>query len=337
MSTTYLTNPVDISSKISGTGWQEIDISAEVPVGTDFVFLYMGGGQSESFQVRRTDSTDDRSLNRYFVSVATNVVSTCFVGLDANRKFDYYSNVASGNKLWIVAYSDGDFVTQANATDITPSANGSWEDKDLTSSYSEGTYNAVLVEIENLTTTKKFDIRMKGDTKDYYADSNQGLHSFKHRFMVVGMDANGVIQMKKEDANVKFWLHGAITIASGFTPVKRSDKSFSLTQTLSTFEDNTLDTDKMVFTFGTGATSGQIVTLREKGSSYDPSGGDSRVAYGFGTTPEMVLVKGDASDVIQTYLTSGSAVDPFHYVGVMGAYSVGGEDNPNSLFFSNNF
>ena len=102
------------------------------------------------------------------------------------------------------------FVWAANATDISLSATGSWQDIDLSAAVPTGAAGAVI-EVVNTGTVGTYSgmVRGKEDTRDYLSDAENGLlYPSSHRWQVVKIDSNRLVQGYIEHTDIDFKLLG---------------------------------------------------------------------------------------------------------------------------------
>ena len=102
------------------------------------------------------------------------------------------------------------FVWSVNATDISLSTTGSWQDIDLSAAVPSGAQGAVI-EVVNTGTGGTYSgmVRGKDDTRDYMADAENGLlYPSSHRWQVVKIDGSRLIQGYIENVEIDFKLVG---------------------------------------------------------------------------------------------------------------------------------
>ncbi|MBA7621325.1 hypothetical protein ES703_28685 [subsurface metagenome] len=108
--------------------WNDVDVSAYVPVGATGVWLQVVNDAADSFRkakFRMKGSSEDE-LTNIFGTVGYRGQEWVWVGLDENRIFQG-DNLAT---VWLVGYTGGNVVFFENPIDKTP-ATGSWQDIDV--------------------------------------------------------------------------------------------------------------------------------------------------------------------------------------------------------------
>ena len=102
------------------------------------------------------------------------------------------------------------FIWLIDSTDISLATTGSWQDIDLSAHVPTGTSGAV-VEVINTATSDNLSgvVRGKEDTRDYMSDTDyEEIAPETHRWQIVKVDSNRLIQGYIEDVQVDFKLKG---------------------------------------------------------------------------------------------------------------------------------
>ncbi|MCH8349223.1 MAG: hypothetical protein IIB29_03125 [Chloroflexi bacterium] len=108
-------------------------------------------------------------------------------------------------------FSARGFFWFTNAQDISLTTTGSWQDIDLSSYVPVGTTTGAIVELVNTGTTGNLSgvVRGKKDTRDYMSDTLfQAMAGETHRWQIVEVDGNRLIQGYIEDTAIDFKLRG---------------------------------------------------------------------------------------------------------------------------------
>ena len=107
------------------------------------------------------------------------------------------------------SFAASGFYWFVNAIDISMGRTGTWRDIDLSDHVPKGTTGAI-VEIINTTTGKRSGVvRGKEDTRDYMSNANyQEVEDETHRWQIVKVDANRIIQGYIEHKQIDFKLLG---------------------------------------------------------------------------------------------------------------------------------
>ena len=102
------------------------------------------------------------------------------------------------------------FVWSTNATDVSLSTVGSWQDIDLSAAVPSSAQGAII-EVVNSGTNGTYSgmVRGKDDTRDYMSDVENGLlYPSSHRWQMVKIDSNRLIQGYIENVEIDFKLLG---------------------------------------------------------------------------------------------------------------------------------
>lgn len=114
--------------------------------------------------------------------------------------------------------AEGLVVTQSgftwftNAYDVSLGTTGSWQDIDLSPYLPTGTTGAIVELVNTSIKDKRGVVRGKEDTRDYMSDPNSNMiKGDTHRYQIVKVDANRLIQGYITSNKVDFKLHGYTT------------------------------------------------------------------------------------------------------------------------------
>lgn len=181
-----LISPVLLTLPSAGA-WGDIDVSANVPVGTTGVILHYKDGRnfSDNFGLRKKGSTDNRTNSHYGLGQ-----STACIGVNSDRIFQYYTNNVTSKKMWLVGYFTRDAVFFTNAEDVTPAGNGAWTDIDISSKTGSDTAIGAIFE-----TTLSSNFRKNGST------DNRTVGQSSHGFVVAGLDGSEICEVYKNGSS----------------------------------------------------------------------------------------------------------------------------------------
>ena len=200
--------PQSFRPLISDT-WADFDLSKIVPEGATgavFHLINTDAGASRHVGLRMKGSTDF-----YGGSMKRNAHTWAMVGLDENLMCQGLSEVPASQHFLLVGYT-GEYCTFfVNGTDIKPAAKIAWVDTDL-SALCPGGIAAIIEFATHLDTQDFMGARKHGSTDDRHRGSY-------HMWMVVGLDANGHIDLWDQDWPVSadaFNLIGYITAGATF-------------------------------------------------------------------------------------------------------------------------
>jgi hypothetical protein len=189
-----------------------------------------------------------------------------------------------------------------DAPDISLTATESWEDIDLSGSVPTGTSGAV-VEIINTGTTGTLSgvVRGKEDTLDYMDVANyEEVEDETHRWQIVKVDSNRMIQGYIEDVQIDFKLRG---YTLGLDPlyfsnppdITPSTQDEWTTIDVSAYVDD--DADGVILFIDSVIPVKREYAIRESGSSFDIT---NRELEGYGNT--MYLVGINARDQFDAFI-----------------------------------
>ena len=212
---------------------------------------------------------------------------------------------------WEVTYrvqrdkEDFGFVWFTNATDISLTTTGSWQDIDLAASLPEGATGAI-VEVVNTGSSSDYSgmVRGKNDTRDYLSNILfEEIQASTHRWQMVQVDPNRQIQGYIENIEIDFKLLGYtlgsdpsyFDVPPDVTPV-------------TTGSWTTVDVSAHVDADADG-----VILLVDSISAVDEDYGIREVGSGFATTSleleefsnTMYLVGIDGADQFEVYIESG--------------------------------
>ena len=198
------------------------------------------------------------------------------------------------------------FVWSVNATDISLSTTGSWQDIDLSAAVPSGAQGAVI-EVVNTGTGGTYSgmVRGKDDTRDYMADAENGLlYPSSHRWQVVKIDGSRLIQGYIENVEIDFKLVGYtigsdpayFSVPSDITP---GTTAAWTTVDVSAYVDS--DADGVILLIDNIENTARNYGVRESESSFSIT---SRKVGPYENT--MYLVGIDGSDQFDVYIENSN-------------------------------
>jgi len=207
--------------------------------------------------------------------------------------------VVSPNGIAAVSiFSPKGFFWFTNAIDISLTITGSWQDIDLSAYVPAGTAGAV-VELVNTVNTSGLSgvVRGKEDTRDYMSNTNfEAMYKNTHRWQIVKVDSNRLIQGYIENVAIDFKLRG-YTLGT--------DPSYINTPPNLTIANNTqwetvdvsayvdADADGVILLVDSIDTVTKKYAIREVGSTFlDPTGPDKHKLGGYSNTMYLVGING---------------------------------------------
>ena len=198
------------------------------------------------------------------------------------------------------------FVWSVDATDISLSTTGSWQDIDLSAAVSSGAAGAII-EVVNTGTVGTYSgmVRGKEDTRDYMSDVENGLlYPSSHRWQVVKIDSSRLIQGYIENVDIDFKLLGYtigadpayFSVPSDVTPATTAAWT---TIDVSAFVDS--GADGVILLIDNIENTARNYGVREVGSTFSTTG---RKLGAYGNT--MYIVGIDGADQFDAYIENGN-------------------------------
>ena len=191
--------PVEVTPAV-GDSWEDVDVSAHIPVGATGVILHVvnkasAPQQACNYGLRKNGSTDDhpnRSTNVYEHFWAA-------IGVDANRVFECYVEATDKFEIWLEGYTAAGVTFFDNG--IHQDGPGTvWADWDLSVSCP----GAVGIILEVTGKAMSYGAQCKGSADNRFAKGY-------HYFAVVKCDASQVIEIYGNQYFVDLYVVGYIT------------------------------------------------------------------------------------------------------------------------------
>ncbi|MFQ6029576.1 MAG: hypothetical protein ACE5Q6_19035 [Dehalococcoidia bacterium] len=199
---------------------------------------------------------------------------------------------------------DFGFVWFTNATDISLTTTGSWQDIDLSGSLPSGATGAI-VEVVNTGTSSDYSgvVRGKEDTRDYMSNILfEEIQAETHRWQIVKVDSNRFIQGYIENAEIDFKLLGYTLGSDPSYFAVPPEITLGTTGSWTTADVSShvdADADGVILFIDSISSVDEDYGVREAGSSFSTT---SLELEEFGNT--MYLVGIDASDQFEVYAGS---------------------------------
>ncbi|MBA7676267.1 hypothetical protein ES703_84508 [subsurface metagenome] len=189
-----------------GGAWEDIDVSAHVPIGATAAILNCRATESgRFFGLRKKGSTDELYQNMRYGH------QWWIVGLDDNRVFQMKRQLATSAGAILVGYCGEGVIMLTNSPhNFVNTINSTWQEKDL-SSYCPGAIG-ILLEV-HATENRSFGVRKAGST-----DSLTGaIDKNAHILIMVGCDENQKIDTWSSDiAALHYHVIGYVTSGAYF-------------------------------------------------------------------------------------------------------------------------
>jgi hypothetical protein len=215
--------PTVVLPGIGGSGWNDRDVSAYVPVGATGVLLHIVD-YGVTWGLRKNGSTDAvlQSIGEGMPGHYAH--RWAYVGIDENRIFESWQN----RPLYLVGYTNNDVTFFTNATEITPALDEVWHDVDL-SALCPGAIGVIIEATGYVANTKK-----KGAANTEMV----GYWSGNLSWFVTPCNASQVIEARAYQGGVFFnphiyvigYITGGVTFLNSF--VKKYATSLSTWQAL---------------------------------------------------------------------------------------------------------
>ncbi len=186
--------------------WQDVDVSAHIPVGSTGVVLDIHNTHATNeykVDVREKGSTDVDYTNGRVYHLAHFYAA---IGVDANRVFQAIIE-STDIKIYLCGYADSKVAFFTNYKDYTPVAGlSAWRDADVSADVSADATGVILKMVNPFETNYIQDARKKGSIEDYTADGR--VYGYGHIYILVGIDANKKFQYWLPTGGLKQYLVG---------------------------------------------------------------------------------------------------------------------------------
>lgn len=157
----FLDNSIDISPGTTGS-WQDVDITSHV-VGTEIrgaIVEIVRGATAYEVGLRKKGSTDDRHPDLYSHS-------WMMIGVDSNKELQAYIEHADV-EVHLIGYVRTGFVFNTNATDLSPTAGTTYEERTLDASAAGAFVEVVGSFNEPYLIRKDGDTDTLGESRTFY-------------------------------------------------------------------------------------------------------------------------------------------------------------------------
>ena len=211
--------------------------------------------------------------------------------------------VVTPNGIGTVSFfSPQGFFWFTNATDISLTTTGSWQNIDLSAYVPKGTSGAIVELVHTGSSTAYSGVvRGKEDTRDYMSDGNfEEIEQETHRWQIVKVDSNLLIQGYIENTEIDFKLRG---YTSGSDPAYFNVPPAITPATTGTWTvvdvsaEVDADTDGVILLVDSQRGPASDYAVREVGSIFNTTNLEME---GYGNT--MYLVGIDANDQFEVYI-----------------------------------
>lgn len=196
----WFTDPVNVTPSSSGV-WTETDLSVSCPnaIGAYFEAWQYGGDGTTAIGFRKKGSADAR-IDAFYDPFNESTIAS-MVGLDASQKCDVYRGGWCYVYLWGYCTQVSGNVFNTNATNVSLSSTGSWQDLAALPSGASGAIIEVVGGYD-----KTYGLRKKGSGVDW-KKSIEHIHCWHF----IPCDSGGVVQGYISDASVDFFVVGYFT------------------------------------------------------------------------------------------------------------------------------
>jgi hypothetical protein len=224
--------PSELTGLTAGS-WQTCDVSASVPSGATGVILNLYNSNSiydYEFGLRKpgdTNHTDNSEINN-----ASH--SNGFVGVNANREFQYYIESTSSCHLYLLGYTTAGVTFLDAAVEITSELTpNKWTDYDATNVTSADA-TAIIVEFGGDVGAYAAEqaVRCKGSSDTF------GTKLGFHNWIISKCDASQVIEIYTEGGSQTVFIVGYVTDGLEGMEVTQTDKSIEPVETWQTITIN---------------------------------------------------------------------------------------------------
>lgn len=204
MATPTFITPIELTLT-TASAWTDIDVSTPVPAGATGVglFIHNSNSSGRAFGCRKKGSTDDRHQD--LTGQTEEGGCGFFIGVDANRVFQYWVENTTDISIWLVSYFGPEAVFFTNAVSYT-GTDFTWVDFDISSDTGGDTALCAIWEVESDNSSAgDFGFRVNDSTDDYRRDLN-------HRTgVIVGVDGSEICEFYRQGFRITPFLVGYMT------------------------------------------------------------------------------------------------------------------------------
>jgi len=275
MSFRALATPVQLTLGTVYT-WNDQDVSAYLPAGATGAIIHWVSptATNNALALRKKGSTDDRTGSAF--SNANGHPMT-IVGVDSDRVFQEYhydSPPAFTLEAWLIGYTMPGVVFFTNAYDKTPAA-GAWTDIDL----SVECPGAIGIIAEVNVGSFGYGIRKNGSSDNRNERGN-------HKWVIIGCDANQIIEFYDGSSAPSLWILGYITAGATFK-TNADDKSLTAADAWTAIDCSAESEAAAIMLFFEVVTGGNLLRygLRKRGSTEDIYGDLTYTRHPFEIVP----------------------------------------------------
>jgi len=198
------------------TGWQDIDVSGDIPSGATGVICLLYNNHTAlvySGGIRKNGSTDTYPYGS--IRYGSNFYYQ-LCGVDANRVFEANAQNLTYINIMLVGYTKSPVTFFDNGIDKSLSDVGAWTDIDVTGDTTADTDGAIIL-IKNTSTTTEYqgDVRKNGSTDNHIADMDIGRGGCGAA--PIGVDSGQILEGYIENVAIDFYLIGYCKPAVGVT------------------------------------------------------------------------------------------------------------------------
>ncbi len=285
----YLPTPVDVSPTVAGS-WQDVDVSASVPVGATGVIVQWVNtavGADADYGVRMKGSTDNWAFDGEAKDTNQGWLMT---GLNVNRVFQVYTG-NTAVKTYLVGYTMAGVKFFTNRIDKSTLTTGSWQDVSIATDTGSDTAIGAIFHVDcTAGSSVNYGLRKKGSTDNRV----QILRANTMNVGIIGVDATETAQQQIAATTIDLYLVGYVTSGAVFF-------TNGLDKSTATLEPTYVDVD-LTADVGANAANGAFVevfpssgTRRRTGFRPNGSGYD----YYTEVSHQWALVGLDAGDIFE--------------------------------------
>ncbi|MBA7580634.1 hypothetical protein ES708_22528 [subsurface metagenome] len=238
--------------------WTDMDVSSYIPAGATGVILHCVTSVDRGIGLRKKGSTDDIKATMESGHI------WAMIGVDENRKFQYYVDSLAEQDIYIVGYTATGVVFFDNAYEI-PGLETGWTVADLSAQCP----NAIGIIVEGITAAPNpyNQIRMNGSTDGFYWSPHY------HSWAIIGCDGSQVIEAGQR-ANCHMYVVGYVTEGAVFK-INADVKTLTNADTWEELDCSTeAPSSVMLFFIRDGHLGGDKYGMRKNGDAEDIYGGD---------------------------------------------------------------
>jgi photosystem II stability/assembly factor-like uncharacterized protein len=212
---TFFDNAVD-KGPASPTTWQTVDISADTGTDTAIgaIFIIDDTDPAKSWDIRKMGSTD--STNK---DIRGQMSTMAIIGVDGSEQLEVKVEGTTVNAM-LVGYITSGIVLFDNYVDKAITANGTYQDVDITADIGADDATGAIMYINNASDRETIAIRNNGETYNYD-------RHMSHQMAISEIDAGDIFEMKLASGNAAYLIGYTTATAPEVASCNSTDNVFN--------------------------------------------------------------------------------------------------------------